>query len=60
VAASRYQKQLAAVTAYKKWELEDMLDELIALPTMKNRIYKLDIRVAASGNEILRLPPYHW
>jgi len=37
-----------------------MLDELVVLPSMKYRIYKSDIKVAAGGNEILRLPPYHW
>jgi len=57
---NRYVKELPAVNTIRRFELDDMLEEITALPAMKNRIYKLDIKVAQKGNEILRLPPYHW
>jgi len=47
-----YIKQLLPFNTIRKFKLFDILEELcIALPSMKNRIYKLDIKVAQKGTK---------
>jgi hypothetical protein len=44
----------------RKWELEELLDKVIALPFMRHEVYEKDCQAKKYKLETLRIPPYYW
>jgi hypothetical protein len=44
----------------RKWELEELLDQVIAMPFMRHEVYEIDNLAKKYKLETLRIPPYNW
>jgi len=51
---------LKPINQMLKYELEGILDRVIAMPEMQSEVYTIDNIARSAGHEILRLPPYNW
>lgn len=43
----------------RKWEMQEMVGRVVALPSMETELFTLDKITAARGHRVLRLPPYN-